>query len=314
MNDAFSYATVGFPALDLESAISAIARSGFTRTEIASEHLDRLMPLRTSKLATLWRTLRHCGVRAQTVHAPCGDTVLGAPEETWRGKALQTIARYIHYAAELEADGLVVHAVPNPIFVPDKDDLHVPRRIGDAVLRSLDELLPLAEKTGVCLLLENLPYQCNYPLLSLRELSAAIHPYPARSVGLVVDTGHAALLGDSVADEILVAGDRLVATHLHDTDGAEDRHWLPTHGVIDWPAVHHALKCIDYTGAWTFEVINARNNETHEELCRMARKLARRWQDRMETWAAEPRFPRIAVESPKRTACDLDRTKPRRPT
>ena len=70
----------------------------------------------------------------------------------------------------------------------------------------LDELVPVAQETGVRLLFENLSYDCDYPLLSLAELREAFEPYPAESAGLVIDTGHAVISGRDPAGEIHAAG------------------------------------------------------------------------------------------------------------
>jgi sugar phosphate isomerase/epimerase len=172
-----------------------------------------------------------------------------------------------------------MHPVPNPIFVPDATRVTVLSRIRDAVPRSLDELVPIAKEAGVRILLENLPYHCDYAFLTMRELRSLVDRYPEAQVGLVIDTGHAWVLGNDPAEEIRAAGPRLWGTHLQDVayDTPQDSHWVPTHGGLDWKAILCAFSEVNYAGAWTFEVHGARHGETPEELAWETHRIAKHW-------------------------------------
>ena len=61
------------------------------------------------------------GLRARTVHAPLTRNVLGAPDETWRREVVEVLASYLRLAAGLESTEVIIHPVPNPIFVPEGD-------------------------------------------------------------------------------------------------------------------------------------------------------------------------------------------------
>ena len=51
-----------------------------------------------------------------------------------------------------------------------------------------------------------------------------------------------------------VLGDRVVALHVHDNDGLEDRHVAPYMGILDWERFIKGLKEIKYKGAMTLEI------------------------------------------------------------
>ena len=276
--DLFSLCTLGFLHTPLAEAVTAIADAGFSQVEIISVPPHILGAPESADFEALRRLLKATGVRVRTVHAPMRKNILGAPGEAWRMQAVDVFSASFGRARDLGADDLIVHPVPNPIFVAEAETPDLHRRIGEAVSRSLEQLLPVAERTGVRLLLENLPYACGYPLRSIAELRAEIDSYPARHVGLVVDTGHAVLAGQGAAEEIRTAGRRLLGVHLHDNDGKDDKHWVPGDGVIDWSAVHRALAEVAYTGPWTFEVSDGRGDETPEQLARRTREVAERWQ------------------------------------
>ena len=272
-----SYCSLGFDDRDIEGALDAVAAAGFEQTEILGQEPHLAVPPKGQALVDFRSRLESRRLSA-TVHAPLTTNVLGAPEASWRRDKVAVLAGYLEFSGEIGAEEMIVHPIPNPCFVPNPTAPDLPGRMREAVGRSLDELVPMAVRLGVRFLLENLPYDCDYPLLTLGELREAIKGYPARAVGLVIDTGHAALKGPGPAEQILAGGDRLFGTHLQDNDGSDDCHWVPSEGSIDWEAVRGALAAVDYAGPWTFEVHNGRNHETLEELAGMTLAVAQRWQ------------------------------------
>ena len=66
-----------------------------------------------------------------------------------------------------------------------------------------------------------------------------------------------ARLGWDLAQAVRDVGPRLMALHISDNDGSEERHWLPFEGVIDWPAFCSALKEAGYDGPLMYEVAAA---------------------------------------------------------
>jgi len=273
------YSTAGFGDRDLEAALRAIAAAGFAEAEICSSPPHLSSPPRGDDLRRLRALLRECGLRAATVHAPMRENVLGAPDEDWRRDKVEVLTGFIRFAADIGAAGLVVHPVPNPIFVPDPERPELAQIIAAAARRSLDELVPIAQRDGVRLLLENLPYPCHYPFLGIEELRSLVEPYPDEALGLVIDTGHAWTSGLDPADEIRLAGPRLWGTHLQDVDAddPQDNHWAPGHGGLDWDGICAALAEVEYAGSWTFEVIVPRHGEEPDELARLTRQFATGW-------------------------------------
>ena len=275
-----SYCTVGFIDRDVEAALDAIADAGFKGTEILgqSPHLEK--PLEGPTLVKFRQRLDARGLRSRTVHAPLTRNVLGAPDETWRQEIIEVLKGYLRFAGAIGAHNIVIHPIPNPIFVPDPENPSLPDRMRGAVRRSLDDLIPVARQSGVCMTLENLPYDCHYPLLSIEELRPVVDEYPMELVGLVVDTGHAWTIGNDPVAEIYAAGPRLRGTHLQDVDAEipADDHWIPTHGGLNWQAIRQALDDVSYGGDWTFEVAHGRHSETPDELARICRQVAKAWE------------------------------------
>ena len=276
MNRNIGYASAGFVDRELFSALDAIAEAGFGHVELLGQkpHLEGVP--KGKAMEGLIRRLDSVGLKASTVHAPLGKNTLAAPDEEWRRSAMETLASYLVFTAEVHAREMIVHPVPYPGFVPEASQNELMRRAIESARRSLDELLPIAQRVGVRILLENLPFECSYPLLTMKELRPLVDAYPKAHVGLVMDTGHAILTRQDPAEEIIVAGDRLWGVHLHDADGTTD-HLPPMHGQLDWQAVLAALEKVNYSGIWTFEVIQSKENHTPEELAKMCYQFAQTW-------------------------------------
>lgn len=274
-----SYSTVGFRDRDLEAALDGIAAAGFTQTEILGQEPHLAAPPKGKVLVSFRSRLASRGLRARTIHAPLTRNVLGAPEETWRLEVVTVLASYLRLAAELETTEVIIHPVPNPIFVPEGDHPEVAHRITEAVPRSLDQLIPVAQREGVRILLENLPYSCSYPYLAMQELRSLVNGYPEEQLGLVIDTGHAWTTKQDPSQEIKLAGSRLQGTHLQDVDyhHPNDNHWAPTQGGLDWSAIRKALASVGYSGPWTFEVVNGTQGESPEQLACLTHQVARSW-------------------------------------
>lgn len=271
-----SYCTVGLMDRDLEAALDTIAAAGFTHAELlgTSPHLET--PPTGRRLSEFRDRLASRGLAAAGIHAPCR---LSASEEYERHKSAAVLAGYIRCAGAIGAKEVVVHPVPDYRTMPNLNDPALPGRLRDGAKRSLDELIPVAREAGVRILLENLGYPCDLPLLNMKALRPFTDAYPPEYVGLVIDTGHAWISKNDPAAEIRIAGSRLWGTHLQDSayDDANDKHWMPTHGVLDWDAIRGALTEVTYAGTWTFEVINGRHGESPDDLACMTRRVAETW-------------------------------------
>jgi L-ribulose-5-phosphate 3-epimerase len=125
-------------------------------------------------------------------------------------------------------------------------------------------LLPVAERGGVGIALENLPDSGARSRGARRwygavpeELTELVDTLDHPLVGLCWDTGHAQLQGLDQGQALRTIGSRLHALHVQDNDGVSDQHLLPFHGAVDWPAIMAALRAVAYPGAFTYEVHRA---------------------------------------------------------
>ena len=276
--DNTSYSTAGFRKQTLQQALDSIQKAGFPAVEIGcNPHANN--PFKNAALTEFTKELDSRNLKPRSIHAPSGLTTLGATTEEWRIKEMKTLESFIIFASDIEASDMVIHPIPNPIFVPDADNPNNPEIMKKAVARSLDYLMPIAEKYGIRMNLENLPYHCNYPYRSMKELRLLVNQYPANQLGLILDTGHVGVMGNEIVEEIKSAGERLKGTHLHDVNGNQDGddHKGPNRGLLNWDDMLETLIEINYSGPYTFETIVTKENETEEELAIFTRTFARTW-------------------------------------
>ena len=114
-------------------------------------------------------------------------------------------------------------------------------------------LCRVAEDCGVVLCLENLPFT-SLPLSRTNEVREFVRMMNTPTMKMCLDTGHAAVYGDSPADMVRMIGKEYLATlHVHDNDGHGDYHWRPGEGVVDWADFSHALHEIGFEGIVNLE-------------------------------------------------------------
>lgn len=169
---------------------------------------------------------------------------IASPFEGVRRGAVQELRDCLRIFQQVGAKYMNIHPDRN---IPMHDRAFVIRRN----IESLMELREESEKTGVGLMIENLPGEYNTPA-QLGELLDAVP-----DLALHLDIGHANLMvPHNMTEDILdVYGDRLRHVHLHDNKGGHaDLHLPLGAGNIDVPRVLGALKRARYDGTITLEV------------------------------------------------------------
>lgn len=240
----FSLATALWPnGVPFDQVIAELAAAGFTQCELFDS--KDLADDRTA--GERRRILNQHGVWVRTTHSNLGVD-LAALDDDVRVQAVTSVESCFEPFAELGGFAVIVHPSRGDGPAEEMED-----RIG-AFRRSLDTLTARAERLGIRLACENLQHKGQpRPVCRMEDLRRVVDDYPS-TVGICLDTGHANNNGLDPADEARIAGERLIALHLQDTDAAEDRHWPPGLGNINWRRVSAALIEIGFDGAWTFEV------------------------------------------------------------
>jgi len=190
-------------------------------------------------------TSMHAPIAGSYVNGSWKDGLsLAAADEGRRKAAVEEVLASLDVAAAVPYNALVVHCgVPAPYAAPG--DNH-----RASLVRSLEQLSPVAARYGVRLAIEVIPNELSTPSALVDVIESDID---ATGLGICMDVGHARMMGD-VVEAIETCSGHLVTTHLHDNRGRSDDHLVPGKGVIDWDATTLAFQKVGYDGAWMFEL------------------------------------------------------------
>ena len=206
---------------------------------------------------------------------------LWATDDKTRAQREESIGYFIkeiegaHY---LGCKNIVIHP-----FLPygwgaevDKD------KIWDVNIDLFSRLLPYAEKYGVTICAENQPFTA-IAMSTVKEVKKLIREFNHPNFKACLDTGHANVFHDDIAEDVRLLGDDLATLHVHDNKGNWDQHLIPYMGNIKWEEFLAALKEIGYKGAFTLEtmVSTSMPEPIKEEMQISLGKLARQMADKI---------------------------------
>ena len=233
-------------------ALEALAGSGYAKLEVwlAEPHV----PWRSAEgLADFRSRLEDYGLSAGSVHLPFYPSVPELVEENARWSLIADTEHARRTALEGSAEGLMaagaLGAECGVLHLGWQKDLWNDHTDGWA-REAVAELVPIARKAGVRLLLENI-ISSGTRVRRLIELLDDVDP--DREVGLCLDLGHAHVEGN-VVEELQAALPRLHHLHVHDNDGCTDAHLPPGQGTLPWTEVLQTLHRAGFDGLAALEM------------------------------------------------------------
>lgn len=248
-----------------------IAAHGFDAVEVFAlrSHFD-YRDRRAAIALAEW--LDDTRLRMHSMHAPiAGKYVngkwengfsLASADEAKRKAAVEEVMATLDVAAAIPYNVLVQHCgVPVP-YAQTGDNSR------GALVRSLEELSPVAQRYGVRLAIEVIPNELSTASALVELIESEID---ATALGICMDVGHARMMGD-VVEAIETCSGHLITTHLHDNRGRTDDHLVPGKGVIDWEGAMLAFQKVGYDGAWIFELAVATERKAILEQAAKARE------------------------------------------
>ncbi len=253
-----------------ETLVEEILALGFRRLELGYDLRRELVP-------GVQAMVKNGSVRVDSLHNFCPvpmGAMRGHPEiwtmasrdESERESAIRHTANTIHFAAEIGARYVVVHAgnvempmISTQLFdlciaqqqyspayerlrmkLQEQRDKKAPRQF-DHLLRGLERLVPVLEETGVTLALENLPTWEAFP--TEIEFEQIKRRFPTPLIRYWHDLGHGQIrqnIGFINHERWL---DRLqphlVGMHVHDVRPPATDHVMPPRGQIDFTRFKH---------------------------------------------------------------------------
>ena len=164
--------------------------------------------------------------------------------EDIRKKSVELVREHVKRATDIGIKNLVIHPSSEPVSVDEEKR----RNQLENSMKSLDELAETAGEGGGVIAVENLPRTClGRDSSEILKILSANH-----KLRVCFDTNH--LLYQDAVSFIEEVGSKIVTLHVSDYDFADERHWLPGDGGVDWSKIVSALTKVGYNGVWMYEV------------------------------------------------------------
>ena len=227
-----------------DELIPRLKAAGITAIEAAHQFFVTHSEAVVEKHAQLFR---QAGIQIWSVHAPFGRATgdMSVLDESSRRRAVE----YHKYVLErIALAGTSVYVVHPGGFAREED---VPQMLR-ALLGSLEELLPVAERTGVRLALENILPRS--PGSECQEVRDVVEKIGSKWLGVCYDSGHAHVAGQA-KEGMEILKDFIITFHLEDTDGIRDMHFQPGYGTVPWDDLGSILRTMDFESPIVVEAL-----------------------------------------------------------
>ncbi len=172
------------------------------------------------------------------------------PDASVRATALDNLKRGLEETAAVGADTM--------LLVPAHGQDGTPAEVYERAIGAIQEALPIAEKVGVAILIENVWNHFLYQHDGSNDqtadaLAKFIDEFDSPLVGVQFDIGNHWKYGDP-AQWIRTLGPRIKKLDIKGFSRKDDKFTDITEGDIDWSAVESALHEINFTGWLAAEV------------------------------------------------------------
>ena len=200
-----------------------------------------------SELEAIGKAYRDAGLFIETFHLPFSrEDDIASFYETDRQQAVDKALLWMERAALVGATVGIQHPTTSQCSVDTEGlDIYL-RQLG----RSLETLLPTAEKLGFTIAIENMLPSGGGRLASRPEhFESFIQEFGHPNLGFCLDTGHALVAGGPEgADGFFeVMAPHISAFHLADNAGDRDSHLAPGRGLVDWTKLFRQASELKYS-------------------------------------------------------------------
>ena len=268
--------------------LDRFAAAGAKKIVVGKALIDRVMD-EPGFSGALRKMAESRGMILEGAHAPFDNHGLNTPDEAHRQAIVAERKRIFERCGELNLKVVVNHLSCN---AKNFDYSATQEHLFSQALRSIEELLPVAEKSGIILALENIPSPSDHS----DNLIRIFRHFETPVLGCCFDFGHANFFrtvrnrttadwpasrhkrwqgfeirwNDHMPEDLLPD---VVATHMHDNRGDDDSHDMPGKGNVDWKGLLALLERAPRLINPQTEVKIFHHGYTPEELCRTFQNL-----------------------------------------
>lgn len=233
-----------------DEAIRIIGEAGFRCVEFGFGHEAEYLEGKEdegARLAQIKRAADEAGVEILQMHGrlfnPCGKNA--EANIAWAHRSIER-------GAKLGVKWVVLHPGSPAGLGADPEELEWTHRYNIEVFSGF---VKTAERAGTGIAVENMIGGARGARFgaTVSDLLWLIDAVGGR-FGICWDTGHAELSKVPQDKALRAIGRHLVALHINDNDGLEDRHWAPFRGKANWEEIVTALRAIGYGGPFNGEL------------------------------------------------------------
>lgn len=248
----FGLSTMIYYQEPIAKLLPHLKNSEITNIEIRPKS-GHFQPQKLEEVIKLKNKLEKTNIFVKSIHMPMNGVDLSHPQEYDRIKSVREVEKTILMAFHLGADFVVVHP---GAMVNNFDDKENRLKLS---IESLKEIVEFSQEWKIKVALENTPPGRVGD--KWEEIQQIIEIVSSENIGICLDTGHYLLnyhhyLHNEInLDHIPVDWQKkLIHIHIHDNNGKQDLHLLPTEGIFPWPSFMNFIRKINYKGILVFEL------------------------------------------------------------
>jgi sugar phosphate isomerase/epimerase len=209
---------------------------------------DGLHSLNNSRVSIL-NEIRKSYELKFTVHSPFADINIASPSKPLLNAMLKRLKRSMFFANALETELWVFHPgikTGISMFYPGEDFKQN--------VKTISLLNETAKGYGLKIAIENLPEKYGFIMKNPEDFIRLYKEAPVDDVGIVLDTGHSNLEGETEAF-LRKLPKKIVSMHISDNMGEHDQHLGVGCGNIDWVQFAKILREINYEKTIIIEAV-----------------------------------------------------------
>jgi protein FrlC len=175
---------------------------------------------------------------------PFFEPSLISPNPQHRKDRIKMITKVMQFAADI---GSLNVSITSGKMLPGVGPAAAAKLFAESMKFILDD----AERLGI-----DVGIECEPGLYVewISELLEWITKLNSPRLGANLDVGHSQVIGESIPEVIKKLNKRIWNLHVEDILGRKHYHLIPGEGTLDWKALNHALRAIDYERFLTVEL------------------------------------------------------------
>ena len=242
------------------------AERGFRDFEVMM-HPGHLWPDETdgAQRMKIRRAFEENALRLVTVNMPNVDLNVAGTTREMRVYSLGILEKIVELAGDLGAAGVVVGpGKANPLMPAPRE------RLTSYFLAALDQLAPVAARSGTALWVENMPFSF---LPDAASIMSVLDAHGDPTIGIVYDLANGYFIGEEPEAGLKAVKSRLKLVHVSDTPLEVYRHSAIGTGTLPIARVPHLLRNSGYDDVLMLEIVSGEPDAAILDSCERLKKL-----------------------------------------